>query len=517
VFSLFPKSWLRSQGRDAARMAKAADTVMAEWRQSLATALGLVTRVDGLTPEEAPGKLHSLDFVLLLSLDQALRPGFWASFENSAGNPGPLPTPITEISTDITAYLFTAACNRNGFIRERALNAFGHYPDRLAVAAALIRCDDWVPPVQQAATHLLIRLLESPASSSIFDHLPLLLRLKQRKRVAEVIWPQRIVPALRSPAFRELRWKSTRSPDSGTRVFAFQLVFEADPDRVVEAIENACADGHPKVALWGLSTAVLGGSSSEALLKRALEHGSAAVRTYALRTYEELGATDLREVLERALFDVSRGARDAAAYLLNERFGESARQRWRAAIDSRDERRAPIAVIALAYAAEEEDAERLTPFLEHAAARIRAFALRGLVRAKAPRSEEFLARGLRDPSGLVVRVALKLFSKEGPSLDLFTLEHAYASAPSEAVRRRLLHGSRVLGKWETLSFLLPLMSSADAAITSGEINRWLQASNRRFTPLDSAVRVKLAGELRRLQDSAPSPRWAELKGILLHS
>jgi hypothetical protein len=77
----------------------------------------------------------------------------------------------------------------------------------------------------------------------------------------------------------------------------------------------------------------------------------------------------------------SRGPRDAAAYLLNQRFGESARQRWRAAIDSGDEGRAPIAVNALAYAAE-EDIERLTPFLRHSAARIRSYALRGLVRAK---------------------------------------------------------------------------------------------------------------------------------------
>jgi hypothetical protein len=125
---------------------------MSEWRHSLATALGLVTRVDGILPEEAPGKLHSLDFLMLLSLDQALRPGHWVPFESSSGNPGPLPTPITEISTEITAYLFTAACNRNGFIRQRALNAFDHFPDRLAVAAALIRCDGWVPPVQQAAS-----------------------------------------------------------------------------------------------------------------------------------------------------------------------------------------------------------------------------------------------------------------------------------------------------------------------------------------------------------------------------
>jgi len=519
MFSLFPKSWFRSQSRDAARMAKAADAVMTKWRQSLATALGLVTRVDGLTPEEAPGKLHSLDFAMLLSLDQALRPGYWVPLEGSSGHRGRLPTPITEISTDVTAYLFTAACNRNGFIRERALNAFGHYPDRLAVAAALIRCDDWVPPVQEAAVNLLIRLMESVAASAIFDQLPLLLRLKQRRRVAEHVWPEKIEPALRLSKFRELRWTSSKSPDAETRAFAFRLVLEADPERAAEVFENACADGHPKVAIWGLSTAgaVLGVFPAELLLKQALEHKSAAVRTYALRAYAERGRSDLLGVLKRIIFDASRGPRDAAAYLLDKRYGQPALKSWRAAIDSKDERKVPIAVNALAYTAEAEDVDRLTPYLRHPVARIRALALRGLVRAKAPRSEEFLTQALRDASGLVVRVALRLLSKEGPLLDMGILEQAYASAPSGPVRRQLLHGSRVLGKWDTLAFLLPLMETPDAPFAAAEIDRWLLASNRRFTPVDAEMRVKLDARVRKLQEATPNPRWVELLGILAHS
>jgi hypothetical protein len=174
-------------------------------------------------------------------------------------------------------------------------------------------------------------------------------------------------------------------------------------------------------------------------------------------------------------------------------------------------------VNALAYAAEEEDIERLTRFLRHPAARIRLYALRGLVRAKAPRSEEFLSQALRDASGLVVRFACNLLSKEGQLLDLRTLENAFALAPSEAVRRQLLHGSRLLGKWDTLAFLLPLMASADAAIASEEINRWFQSANRRFTPLDSRVRESLETQLQKLDEAAPSQRWAQLKGILAHS
>jgi len=256
---------------------------------------------------------------------------------------------------------------------------------------------------------------------------------------------------------------------------------------------------------------------AESLLRRALEHRSAAVRSFSLRAYGELKSRDLREVLGREIFDGSRGARDAAAYLLDERFGASARQYWRAAIDPGDEGKAPIAVNALAYAAEAEDVDRLTPFLRHALGRVRANALRGLLRAKALRSEEFLTDALRDASGLVVRVALRLLSKEGPLLELHTLQQAYAASPSEAVRRQLLHGSRILGKWDALAFLLPLMLSDDAAFAGAEIDRWLQSSNRRFTPLDSGMRESLEGDLRKLQEIAANQWWTELLGILSHS
>jgi hypothetical protein len=230
-----------------------------------------------------------------------------------------------------------------------------------------------------------------------------------------------------------------------------------------------------------------------------------------------LGAPDLHEVLERALFDASRGPRDAAVYLFERRFAESARQRWRVAIDSGDEGRAAIAVNALAYAAEAEDVDRLMPSFRHPVGRIRALALRGLVRAKAPRSEEFLTQALRDSSGLVVRVALRLLSKEGPLLDLHMLQQAYASAPSKAVRRQLLHGSRILGKWDTLAFLLPLMETEDAPFAATEIDRWLLSSNRRFTPPADGMRASLEVELRKLQEAVPSRQWVQLMGILTHS
>ena len=73
------------------------------------------------------------------------------------------------------------------------------------------------------------------------------------------------------------------------------------------------------------------------------------------------------------------------------------------------------------------------------------------------------------------------------------------------------------GFLDALAFLLPLMLSDDAAFAGAEIDRWLQSSNRRFTPLDSGMRESLEGDLRKLQEIAPNQWWTELLGILSHS
>ena len=71
-------------------------------------------------------------------------------------------------------------------------------------------------------------------------------------------------------------------------------------------------------------------------------------------------------------------------------------------------------------------------------------------------------RALRDQSGLVVRRALSLLAKEGQLLGCAELQQAYASAQSERVRRQLIRAARLMGKWDALVFLLPLLSTSDA-------------------------------------------------------
>jgi HEAT repeat protein len=477
-----------------------------------------VTHVERVSPETALVSLPTLSGATLIALDQAFRYGTWTYDETWPIKGKVALTPLQGDPKVVEAYLFVAACNPNGFIREQALTAFQHYPGRLAMAAALIRCNDWVPQVQQAAIELLNRLIAGGAGADLFQFLDFLLKLQQRQRIAEDVWPNRIEPELLLPEHRQPRWEASRQGSPEAKAFAYRLVLRADADRTNEALQQAIADGHLVLALWALSQArTLVTSVAQKLVHQALAHRHAPVRAEALRMQTAIDPASARALLEQALFDPARGPRNAAAYLLRTQFDESAIDRWRNEVDVASSAHFEVAVMALSEVAEPSDVSRLQSQLGHPRARVRAAALRGLWRAKAPELAEHLRLALRDSTSLVIRQAAKIYAHSAEALDQSVLEAAHGGATSKQTRLTLLHMARLLGKWESLDFLLSRVEDADddlfVAIAT-ELDRWIQVANNRFTPIADQARELLGSRVRHAQVVRPRYSWDQLVALL---
>jgi hypothetical protein len=517
MWPFFSRAWLGRLGRRGAAVGEDARKQSSQWRGWLAAGITNVKKGEPCSPEDAARQLRLLPVAQLMALDEALRRLAYY-LDDVTGRQNFVLSPSAAPSEEATAYLFTASCNGNGYVREAALKAFSNHSDRLAFAAALIRCDDWVPQVQRAAVALLDRLLDSDSAPTIFELLPLFVRLKHRKRISEEIWPQRVEPWLRLPRLRDSRWSGTRSPDAEARSYAYRLVFDADPERRREAVTQACTDRHPTISIWALSLAsTLPSEEAEILARNALGHSHSGIRAQALRMYAELGAADLRQVLETFLFDASRGPRDAAAFLLNERFTGAALKHWRDAIDLGPSPYRRIALAALSYAAGPEDVSRLEAFLGDPSARARAFALRGLIRANAAGADQYLVGALKDPSAFVIRYALALTSKQKQLFALKNLKDAVEFASAETTRRQLTFGSRLLGKWDALEFLLWLTETRGLEASRVGLDRWLVAANRRFTSLDEHTKSRILSQLKEVADRIPDSRWSRIEIVLRRS
>lgn len=519
MLRLFPRSWFNRASPTQRRHAEQVDALQTHWRTWLAKGIARIVADDSIDESSAVAKLEDLSPTQLLELDRVLRFGWWDMGNDLGQFPPVRLVPIDGRRPEDDAFLFVASSHPNGFVREQAVLTLRHYPGRLALAAALIRCDDWVHEVRVAASELLVHLAGESPGDDMIALLPLVLMLRQRNRFSGGIWPNVIEPKLLEPAWREARWIATAAKLAEVRGFAFQLALRADPDRTKAALLRAASDEHPGIALWALEQAEKAQEreiNSEVLALSA-RHRRASVRAQALRKQFQSNPSESEPLLQRAIFDPARAPRNAAAYLLRTALQRSALPAWRAAIDERLPNKSEIALAALSEHAEAGDSARLVAYLGHVKPRLRAMALRGLARTGSPDLVSILNTALFDRSARVVKQAIRLIDHLGEAIDRSILEAAYERASSASLRAVYVRAARLLAQWKSIEVLLTWAGQADAEtflVVTREIERWRRFQNRRFAPLPDAARAALMGRLTAVSAWRPSRVWEGIEEML---
>jgi hypothetical protein len=518
MWKFFPKHWFTlSDAKERARSA-AVDALSTAWLDYLSTAVSRTLKKQ-FSSTEVINLLSSLNGSSLVSIDGRMR----CSWECDSGWPrnGNISlTPIQGATNETCAYLFCASCNSNGFIRQQGLQAFVHYPGRLAMATALIRCDDWVPQVRQAAIVLLQQLIEKGSDDYLFDFLDLVVTLENRKRTIEHPLREHVEQRLLSNEHSDRRWQAATEGTPLSKVFVLRLILRADPDRILEAVQLALSDPHPAVARWALTTidSLPKSVAAAHLIKLALKHRHAGIRAEAVRRYAQTNADDLHSMLEHSLFDRTPAVRNAGATTLERVFAISAIEKWREEIHNQNGPRTYVAILALSEHAKVIHVPELIAQFGNSKARVRVAILRTLWRLRSPELSTTLSVSLTDSSSIVVRQAVAIYSRGSEVLDAALLQLALKSAQTHGIRQSLLNAAHALGKWEGLLFLLSECTSAnddDLPLVTQELRRWLQFSNQRFTTLSP----ELAGQINIVFQSAahrsPGFEWKAIKYALL--
>lgn len=488
------------------------------WRHWLAFSLSR-TLGRPIGDADAVATLDELDGTGLIQLDGHLRRdlhGDWLSVQDFRQR--------TRLScakpADVVACLFASACHCDGYLRQHALRVLETHPSRLATAAILIRCDDWVPDIQRTALEALERLTANGRGAELLDAAELLFRLRGRDRIMERIWPERIEPVLRAPQHADARWALTHHRNTRPRLYGYELTLAADSARRDEALRQAARDPHPRIAAWALSQSLQGPSATvqRAVMAHTFRHPHPQIRAETLRAVYRVQAEAGRRFVDAALLDRSGGPRLTAAYLLRTHHGESAIAYWRQRLDDGDTQHQVPALIALADVAEIQDIPRLAAYRHHEQAAVRAATLRGAAHAGTPDLDTWLAEGLRDASTRVVDTALRLFKKGGGIPQRRMLEDAWATQRPAYLRRRLLHSAPLLEKWNALAFLLArALEPPDETLgieLHGLLDRWQYDANRRFQPLSAPMRAELLDTLDRIEPQSGGYDWAMVRGYL---
>ncbi|QCW25507.1 hypothetical protein FE772_07345 [Lysobacter enzymogenes] len=151
------------------------------------------------------------------------------------------------------ACLFVASCDYDGYLREYALRAFADWPGRVAMAAALIRCGDWVDPVRRVAENLLDSLLQREPER-LFDLIELALSMRGRERYADA-WSALVEPQLHAPRHAERLWRATASDSPQVREYAYAAAVATGARSAADACIAALDDRHPRIAGAALAQA----------------------------------------------------------------------------------------------------------------------------------------------------------------------------------------------------------------------------------------------------------------------
>lgn len=455
--------------------------------------------------------LNTLDGRQLLQVESAFREFSWEFSPGSKGRTLAAAETATEPDR-AAAYRFAAACSADGFERQAALEAIGVQPHRLDLAVALIRAQDWVPQVRDAARGARLEILWSPVTDLVFEtfDLTVLLRARGRGGATDDVYES----CLRGDLNRDRRWRLTRHRDLHCRQAAYELMLEVDADISDEVLLQACGDPSLGIALWALGQdaghPVLG-----SLLDAADRHRHPAVRAQSLRLREQSHPDAKR--LRDAVFDAARGVRNAAAYLLRTSHQEEALPLWRNAFDLASPPLADIAAAALAEHAEAVDVPRLQRLFVHASSRLRSMALHSLVRLKIPDLPEFLSHALDDPATRVRREAIRAYRSGEHVLDPALLEAVYLRAVIDSQRISLLNAAAALGKWDALAFLLARADDADETqfrLLAPSLERWREHANASYVTLSDARRAELLDALERAAQRHPGYRWETIHAMV---
>jgi HEAT repeat protein len=376
----------------------------------------------------------------------------------------------------------------SGYVREGAIRRLANRPDGSEIPYLLIRLNDWVAPVREAARAALRSRIQPGYARHLIGNLPLLLRLSECGRDDHAPFVSSVLQFLKETDCRSALLEGLASPDRSVRRACFHLAIEAVDFPMSVALGRGLRDDDPLIRLWAARTARLRLAPGE-YLGLVPEMGNdrfMPVRREALSGLVEEVPDGAPAALRAALLDTHPSIREVARYYLN-RFGVfDARAFYREVIhsDTQDTQGFLSSAIAgLGETGTEDDTGLVLPWLRHPSAKVRRVVVRALGRLAGDAHVNDLLRALEDDRPSVTHAARDALRGR---LHLVTGERLwdiYGVDRRPHVRRDALILLAGLGKWSSLPYLLRACSDDDpqVALKAHELlHDWLSRFNQSF-------------------------------------
>jgi HEAT repeat protein len=330
--------------------------------------------------------------------------------------------PLSAVS-DPFIVLALATMHWSGYVRERAVRCLSETStDGRELPFLLLRGNDWVKQVRQAAGTAISSRLSTEYAPHFLDCWPLVDRLERSKRTDCAALVEGIRKTLHAPAAQPTLVRGLQSSQTYLRRASFALLTDAGHLPVADLLRHASRshDVLIRQRAVALATTRLTGDEQRIELTKLTEDAAPTVRRKALTQLAQRYPEAAHPFLEAALLDPANTGRGSARFHLSKRHPErSFRATYLEALDSAVGRRLTAAIAGLGETGNASDVERVEPFLDHALPRNRRAAARALFHL--------------DRDQLLKR-AMDLLSDAGPgvSRDTMWLLRSLRSGPATA-------------------------------------------------------------------------------------
>jgi hypothetical protein len=379
-----------------------------------------------------------------------------------------------------------ATFSPNGRLREKAIRQLAGSPDTVVAAFVLLRLNDWVRQVRAAAEKWLEDHGRKLTISQLLECLPILAALRHRKHGDQSQWVDNLVQRIAHEATRDDIVAACFCSDPRLRQLGLDLLImrglDADPETVAWLF--ARCDPVPAVllmkAIYARSKAL-----PDSLVSMALASPSAMIRRRALYQLTDTQIKTRLEVLRVLLMDNSSSVRQFAQFHLSRTTPKSdLRSYYETLIDSHQSSGKSMATAIAGFheLGGKWSSEKYRRLYEHPSAKVRRVVLRMFGETRFEEALPTLLSAMESSVDTPLTKTAQAVLLQHPTAVCADLVREWVLDERRSVTARS-HALTLLssrGKWEVLSVLLELASSASSTAqmhAGSRLQVWLARYN----------------------------------------
>jgi len=415
------------------------------------------------------------------------------------------------------ALLGLISFDRSGYVRERAVRRLSESVSEKALPFLLLRLNDWVTPVSEAARTALQDRLTPEYAQAFVRNLGLVADVGKQTRRDTQWFASAVNALLLRPDCDDALQAGLFAPNRLTRRLCFRLLREANDDRLPDAIPKMLFDHDPTLRQAAARAAriSLPDDALRALLPLMMRDPSVAVRREALSASVERFMELAPAALTAALLDRHPAPRETARYHLRQAGSFDAAAFYRQTLT---EPATPsvleAAISGLGETGTASDLGQVLPFLSHSFGRVRRAAVRAVGRLDGDGQIEVLLAALKDVRPRVAHEAREALRPRLSLVDAEALWQTFRSAAPSHVCRDALALLAALPKWDAVPFLVE--AAADPAPSLSErageyLRTWRSGYNGSFVRPTLPQVMRLEEALQANPDAALEQLLGELK------